>query len=162
MTISIIAAVANNNVIGKGKNLPWHLPADLKHFKKLTLGKPVIMGQTTFESLPGSLEQREVIVLSKDSDFTPSGVKVARSIKEALTLAGSASEVMIAGGASIYEQFLPMADRMYLTLVEAEPAGDVFFPEYDRGKWRQIKKESHPADDQNEYSYTFLVMERGG
>lgn len=160
MTISIIAAVAKNKVIGKGKNLPWHLPADLKHFKKLTLGKPVIMGQTTFESLPGKLKERKMIVLSNDESFNPAGVKVARSIDRALALAGDAREVMIAGGASVYKQFLPVADKMYLTIIDATPEGDVYFPEYDESKWREVKKESHPANDQNEYSYTFLVMER--
>lgn len=160
MTISIIAAVAKNNVIGKGKDLPWHLPADLKHFKKLTMGKPVVMGQTTFESLPAKLKGREMIVLSNDKSFNPAGIRVARSVKQALALAEGASEVMIAGGASIYKQFLPRADRMYLTIVEAEPEGDVYFPEYGKNEWQEVKKESHLVDDRNPYDYQFLVLKR--
>lgn len=160
MTISIIAAFGNNRVIGKNNKLPWNLPADLQHFKELTLGKPIIMGQRTFESIGKPLPGRINIVLSQDPNFNPPGCIVARSIQEALEAARPFEEVMICGGASVYKQFLPLADRMYLTLIDAEFEGDTFFPEFSWQDWQEKEKIENQPDKENPYKYTFITLER--
>lgn len=153
MLVSIIAAMGKNRVIGKNNALPWNLPEDLEHFKKLTLGKPVIMGQRTFESIGKPLAERKNIILTKDNNFQPLGCIAVRSIGDALTVADDAKEVMIAGGASVYSQFLPLADRMYLTLIKGEFEGDAFFPEFDWSDWREIERENHDK-------YSFITLEK--
>jgi dihydrofolate reductase len=159
MKVSIIAAIAKNNVIGKDNKLPWNLPADLKHFRELSLGKPVIMGQKTFESIGKPLPNRINIVLSLDNNFAPTGCFVVRSIKGALEKAGDAKEVIIMGGASIYEQFLPLADKMYLTLIDETFEGDAFFPEFDWADWQKIERVENQPDAKNPYKYTFIILE---
>ena len=158
--ISLIAAVAENRVIGQGNTLPWHLPADLQHFKQLTLDKPMIMGRRTWQSLPGLLAGRRHIVVSKNPGFAAQGCEIAHNLTDALRMAGSVPEVMIIGGATFYRQMLPFASRMYLTLVHAEVEGDVFFPRYDDADWIELSRESHTADEKNRYDYTFLTLER--
>jgi dihydrofolate reductase len=158
--ISIIVAMAENRVIGRDNELPWRLPADLKHFKTLTVGKPIIMGRKTWESLPGLLPDRPHIVLSRDKDYPADGCLVVRSVEEALAAAGNAPEVMVIGGAKLYEQCLPMAHFIYLTLVHTEVEGDSLFPDYDASCWEELERESHPADDRNLYSYTFITLRR--
>lgn len=141
--------------------MPWHLPADLKHFKELTLGKPVVMGRRTFESLPGgALEDRENIVLAKEEHYDPEGAEVAHSIDGALEKVDDDEEVMIAGGASVYKQFLERADRMYLTIIDENIEGDTYFPDWNPDNWKHLKIEPHRADKENPYSFVFLTLER--
>ena len=158
--ISIIAAIGRNNVIGLRNTLPWNLPADMEHFKQLTKGKPIIMGQKTFESIGKPLIGRTNIILTLDKNFTPSGCQIAYSIKEALEIVRNSKEVMICGGESIYRQFLPLADRIYLTLIEGDFEGDAFFPEFDRSSWKEVERVENKLDRENPYKYTFLTLEK--
>lgn len=160
MRISIIAALSKNRVIGKDNKLPWNLPGDLKRFKKLTLGKPVIMGQKTFESIGKALPGRINIVLTQDKSFRPENCVVAYSLREALKASRAAEEVMIIGGSSVFEQFLPLASRMYLTLIDEEFDGDVFFPEFNRSDWQETARSENRPDKENIYKYTFVTLEK--
>lgn len=159
-TISIIVAMANNRVIGINNKLPWNLPSDLEHFKQLTLGKPVIMGQRTFESIGKPLARRINIILTLDKDYQPKKCIVVHSIEEALEKAKNFKEVMICGGVSIYKQFLPLADKIYLTLIEGDFEGDAYFPEFDWNDWKEIEHINNEPDRENPYKYTFLTLER--
>ncbi len=158
--ISIIVAMAENRVIGSDNALPWHLPADLKHFKAMTVGKPIIMGRKTWESLPGKLPDRTHIIITANPDYAVAGCLVVHSLEAALEAAGDVSEVMIVGGAMLYQQALPLADRLYLTLVETQVEGDARFPEYDPAQWREIACQRHPSDEKNPYAYSFLTLSR--
>jgi dihydrofolate reductase len=162
MTISIIAAMAENGLIGNGNALPWHLPADMAHFKELTLGKPVLMGENTFLSIGRALKDRKNIVLSNKSDFSAENCLIAGSIEEAIDLADreGAEELMVIGGASVYRQFLPIANKMYLTIIEGDFNGDIFFPEYNRGEWEVVEAKKHGKDINNPYSLSFQVLLR--
>lgn len=160
MVISIIAALAKNRVIGKNNKLPWHLPADFQHFKKLTLGKPVVMGQKTFESIGKPLSGRTNIILSLDENFSPEGCVIVRSIEEALKAAGDSEEVMICGGASVYKQFLPLAHKMYLTLIDEDFEGDTYFPEFDWEDWQETDRAENQLDKESPYKYTFVTLRR--
>lgn len=152
--------MANNRVIGISNKLPWNLPADMGHFKKLTKGKPVIMGQKTFESIGKPLPGRTNIVLTFDKNFNPPGCFIVHSIEEALSAAKNFPEVMICGGASIYRQFLPLADKMYLTLIESDFRGDTYFPEFDHSDWRETERVRNEPDKKNPYKYNFVILER--
>ena len=161
MTVSIIVAVSDNGVIGRDGGLPWHLPADLKRFKRLTSGHHMIMGRRTWDSigrrpLPG----RPTIVVSRDPGFVAEGAQVARSLSQALELAAGADEVFIAGGEAIYRAALPVADRIYLTRVHACFDGDTHFPAFDANDWQVVVEERHEPDEKNPYAHTFLVYER--
>jgi dihydrofolate reductase len=159
--ISLIAAMADNGVIGIENRLPWKLPADMKWFRQHTLGKPVVMGRKTFESFGGrTLPERPNIIVTSDRRYQVPGAIVVHSIDEALAAAGEVAEVMIIGGASFYEQMLPRADRFYLTLVHAEVAGDAWFPEFDRSEWQEVERHDFDADEKNAYPYSFTVLER--
>lgn len=158
--IALIAAVADNQVIGSGNRLPWHLPADLRHFKAVTLDKPIVMGRRTWESLPGPLPRRTHIVVTRDPHYRAEGCILAGSPEEALQAAGAVPEVMIVGGADLYRQFLPLAQRMYLTLVHARFQGDAFFPPWDPREWSQTAREDHRADARNACAYSFLTLDR--
>lgn len=169
MQIALIVAMARNRVIGKDNAMPWHLPEDLKYFKRCTLGKPVIMGRNTFESIGRPLPQRSNIIVSRSPGYRVEGASVVASIDAALALAAEQlravdsdkdSDVMIIGGAQIYAQTLPSAQRLYLTEVQAEPEGDAFFPEFERQAWREVAREDHAACDKNPYPYSFVVLER--
>lgn len=160
MIISIIAAISNNYVIGKDNQIPWHLPADFAYFKKNTLGKPIIMGAKTFESIGKALPGRKNIILHRDKNYKAEGCIVVDSIEAALEAARDAQEVMICGGASVYQQFLPMAQRLYLTYIDHDFAGDTFFPEFEKKEWREISREKHEPDQKNPYAYAFVVLER--
>jgi dihydrofolate reductase len=143
--ISIIAAMSINRVIGDNNAMPWHIPEELKHFKSLTMGKPMIMGRKTFDSigrrlLPG----RRTIILTRDQDLIPAGFDVAHSVNEALQIAAAASEVMVVGGAGVYAQFLPLAQRMYLSYIPQEMPGDAYFPEFDLKQWHKISEQQYP------------------
>lgn len=143
--VFLVVAVAANGVIGRGGTLPWHLPADLRHFKALTTGKPMIMGRKTFESLPGLLPGRRHIVLTRDTGWAEEGAEVAHSPEEAIALA-NAPHIAVIGGAEIYRQFLPLADRIEWTEVAAEPQGDTSFPAFDRSEWAEAARQEHPAE----------------
>ncbi len=158
--ISIIAAVADNRVIGRANRLPWRLPADLRHFKALTMGKPMVMGRRTWESLPGLLPGRPHIVVTRNPGYRAEGGQVVHSLREALQVAGEVPEVMIVGGAELYREALTLADRLYLTRVHATPQGDTLFPDYPAAEWREVAREVRPADDGNPLSCTFLTLDR--
>lgn len=156
--VFLVVAVAANGVIGKDGALPWHLPADLRHFKALTMGKPMIMGRKTFESLPGLLPGRRHIVLTRNADWAEEGAEVARSPEEAIALA-NAPHIAVIGGAEIYRQFLPYADRIEWTAVAVEPVGDTRFPDYDRSEWAEVAREAHPADGRLP-GFAFVTLQR--
>ena len=160
MKVSIIVAMDKNRVIGKGNDLPWRLSADLKHFKAITMSKPLIMGRKTHESIGRPLPGRENIVLTHAKEFEAEGCTVVHSLEEAFRAAGDVDEVMIMGGSGIYDQSLARAGRLYLTEVHADVSGDVYFPEVDKGNWLEIEREDHPADEKNDFGYSFVVMER--
>lgn len=161
MIISIIAAVADDWVIGDKNDLPWHLPADFRYFKKQTSGKPIIMGQRTFESIGARpLSGRKNIILSQDKNYRSEGCFVAHNLEGALSLAKPAQEAMICGGASVYKQFLPLADRLYLTIIHYHFSGDTIFPAVDFNDWQEISRADCPADKENPFSYSFIVWER--
>lgn len=161
--ISLIAALAENRVIGRQGNLPWHLPADLRRFKALTMGHTLVMGRRTFESIGRALPGRRSLVLSRDPDYRPAAeVEVVGSLEEALDRARAAGEdeVFIIGGAEVYRAALPLAHRLYLTLVHAEVEGDVRFPEVDLGEWRLLEERHRPPADDNPLPHTFRVYAR--
>lgn len=161
MIVSLIWAMAKNRVIGIENRLPWKLPADMKWFRQHTLGKPIIMGRNTFESFGGkSLPDRINIVITQDRSYQTKHAMVAHSIDEALTMCDDAEEAMIIGGMSLYEQTLPIADRLYRTVVDAEPEGDAWFPDIDLKQWSETEKHSHEADDKNTYNCEFSILER--
>lgn len=164
MRVTLIAAMDEHGLIGQGDRLPWHLPADLRHFKAHTLGKPVIMGRKTYEGLGRPLPGRSLIVLTRDLDYRPAGVRVTHSLQEALEaaaeVAGAQGEAMVAGGANVYFQFLPRAERMLLTVVHGTFQGDAWFPAYDRRDWGIVFEERHPADERNPLPYSFLTLQR--
>ena len=165
MKISAIVAVGNNNVIGKDNDLPWYLPADLKYFKKTTLGKHLIMGRKCYESIGRPLPKRTNIVVTRNLFFTGTGLLVAHSIDEALQLAADdgAKEVMILGGGEIYAQSMDRWDRLYLTEVDVDvPDGDTFFPALHAAEWELCSETAHAPDDKNPYAYRFLVYDRIG
>ena len=159
MIISLIAAMDENRLIGVQNGLPWHLPADFKHFKAVTMGKPVIMGRKTFESIGRPLPGRTNVVISRNG-FIAEGVVCVDNIDAALEQVKDAEEVMIIGGASFYEQMLPKAERMYLTHVKATCEGDAWFPEFDPAEWEVIKSERFNADEKNNYSFEIIEYQR--
>lgn len=160
MIISIIAAVADNMVIGNKNSLPWNLPADMEYFKKATLGKTIIMGAKTFESIGKALPNRKNIILSYDKSYKAEGCIIVTSIEQALKEVEEDEEVMIAGGASVYKQFLPLAKRLYLTFIHHDFEGDAYFPEFDINQWKEIKRIDNQPDEKNLYSYSFVIFER--
>ena len=160
--LTLIAALAHNRVIGRDNRLPWRLPADLRFFKQMTLGKPLLMGRRTWESIGRPLPGRRMIVLSRDPDYSAPGCVVAPSLDAALREADAVSEIMVIGGALLYAQTLPLADRLYLTQVDAEIAGDAWFPQWESQDWRLDWEENHPADAQHAWPYRFQRWERVG
>lgn len=162
MKISAIVAISKNRVIGNENDIPWYLPADLKYFKKTTLNHHIIMGRNTFQSIGKPLPKRTNIVLTRNAYFLASGCLVAHSLKQALELAfdNEEKEVFIIGGGQIYELALPYVDKVYLTEVDVEVAGDVLFPFLPDSIWKETSSEAHQPDEKNEYAYTFKVYER--
>ena len=158
MKLSIIVALADDGIIGRDNALPWHLPADLKRFKRLTMGHHLIMGRKTFESVGRPLPGRTMLVLSRSRPELPAGVVRVSSLEEALETARSAGaeEAFVAGGAEIYRLALPRADGLYVTRVHAEVAGDTRFPEMDEKAWRLVAREAHLPDEEHAHAYTFL------
>ena len=165
--LSMMVAKATNNVIGRDNKLPWYLPNDLKYFKQVTFGKPVIMGRKTWESLKGPLPGRTNIVITRQADYVAEGAKVVATLDEAVEMAENVAfidgqeETVIMGGAEIYRLALPKAERLYLTEVHADVDGDTFFPEYDVSQWKEIGREDFAAEGPNPYDYSFVVYERG-
>jgi dihydrofolate reductase len=159
--IAFVVAYDRNRVIGKGGTLPWRLPDDMKHVRALTVGKPLIMGRRTYESIGKPLPERTSIVLTRDPSFKAEGVLVAHTPKEALALAGDAPETIVFGGADVFRQFMPMVDRVYLTEVEADVTdGDAFFPSFDPIDFTVVENVPHAADDRHPYAFRFLTLER--
>jgi dihydrofolate reductase len=158
--ISIIVAAAQNGVIGSDNQLPWRLPDDLRHFKALSLGKPVVMGRKTFESIGRPLPGRANIVVSRRRDLQIDGVTVVASIDAALAAAGPVPEVVVIGGAEIFRQVLPQTHTIHLTRVHAQVPGDVIFPPLDPAAWREVATEHHPADARHPYAFSFVTMQR--
>jgi dihydrofolate reductase len=160
--ISFVVAMARNRVIGRDNGLPWRLPADLRHFKTITLGKPVVMGRKTFDSIGRPLPGRTNIVVTRDPAYTAEGCVVVHSIEAALAAAGDVEEVMVIGGADFYRQLLPRAGRIYLTLIDADVEGDTWFPELDETRWRERTREDHAPDEENPHGYSFILLESVG
>jgi dihydrofolate reductase len=163
--IALIWAMARNRVIGRHNALPWRLPVDMQHFRDLTTGHPVLMGRKTFESLGRPLPNRTNIVISSDRGYAPPGCLVAHTLDEALTLAvphvpPNDPEIFVIGGAQLYAQMLPHADRLYVTLVEADLEGDAWFPEFDLQAWYEAQRDARPGDAKNLYPCVFLTLER--
>ncbi|PLR98897.1 dihydrofolate reductase [Bacillus sp. T33-2] len=159
--ISFIVAMDKNLVIGKENQLPWHLPADLKFFKQVTMGHPIVMGRKTHESIGRPLPGRENIVITRDKDYVAEGCTVIHSVEEITRLDEKKDdEIFVIGGAEIFKLTLPVADRMYITLIEAEFEGDTYFPEINKNEWKLVTKEKGPKDDKNPYDYYFCIYER--
>lgn len=159
MLITIVAAMSRNRVIGIENRLPWRLPMDLRRFKDLTIGKPVIMGRKTFESIGKPLPGRRNIILTHNLHFVASGCLVAHSFEEALRLAAPAEEVAIIGGAAVYQEALPLCQRIYLTIIDADFRGDAFFPKRKTSEWKERRREIFEADEVNAYRHSFLILE---
>lgn len=162
MKLSLIAAVANNNVIGRENKLLWRMPADLKHFRKLTMGHTMIMGRKTFESIGKVLDGRKTIVVTKQENYDAKGADVVHSIKQAIQCAKAEKDVFVVGGAEIYEQCIDLylARRMYITRIYANFEGDAFFPDIDEEKWQLEEIEEFEADEKNKYPYAFLCYKK--
>lgn len=160
MHITIVVATDRHGLIGAGGGLPWHLPADLRRFRALTMGHPVVMGRRTWESIGRPLPGRHNIVVTTTRGYVAAGATVVSCLDGALAAAGDADTIMIIGGARLYAQALPRADRIHLTEVQATLAGDTWLPAFDRGAWREVAREAHPADARNPLPYCFITFER--
>jgi len=160
--ISMIAALAKNRAIGKLNALPWDLSADLKYFHDKTIGKTVVMGLNTFKSVGEKpLPNRKNVVLTDDKNYQAvKGVVLAHSVDEVMELTKNDGEVMVSGGAAVYQQFLPLAQRLYLTFIDQDFEGDTFFPEFNMADWKEVSREDHEPDEKNKYKYSFVVLER--
>jgi dihydrofolate reductase len=161
MRNSLIVALSQNRVIGRAGQLPWHLNADLRRFKQLTMGHTIVMGRKTFESIGRPLPGRTSIVVTRQRGYQPDGVRVAASIEDAQRLAAGDIEVFFIGGGEIYRQVLPRIERIYLTQVHAEIDGDTHFPELSPVQWRLVEQTDHEADEKNDFPFSFLIYERG-
>lgn len=160
MQISLIAAIGKNLALGKNNQLLWHLPNDFKHFKSVTLDKPVIMGRKTFQSIGKALPKRKNIILTTSKTFETDNCYIAHSIDEALALCEDAKEVMIIGGGEIYRQFWHRADYLYLTIVDGDFTADTFFPDWQTDKWKVVRDELHSKDDNHIYSFVIKELRR--
>ncbi|OHA04290.1 MAG: hypothetical protein A2934_02060 [Candidatus Sungbacteria bacterium RIFCSPLOWO2_01_FULL_47_10] len=166
MNISLIVALDINRLIGVKNGIPWHLPADLWHFKSLTVGKPIIMGSTTHETIGKPLPERVNIVITRKKDYLAEGCVIVSSVEGAIAAAENAlkemsgNEIMIIGGGEVYRQFLHRANRMYLTRIDYEFHGDTYFPEWSPDEWQEVSREEHEPDEKNLYRYAFVVLER--
>lgn len=159
--ISYVVAVSRNGVIGREGGLPWHISSDLKRFKEITMGKPVVMGRKTWESLPRKpLPGRRNIVITRQPGFAPEGAEVAATPEDALRLAGDVPEVAVIGGGEIYRLFWPLVDRLYLTEVDLEVAGDTHFPAVSPAEWREVGREVHPRGERDSASFTLRILDR--
>ena len=166
MRLAVIVAAARNGTIGRNNALPWHLPEDLRYFKRVTMGKPIVMGRKTFESIGRPLPGRTNIVISRRPDYAPEGVRVVDSLDAALALAeeiaviDGSDELLVIGGAEIYRAAIPRASRLYLTEVHADVEGDACLPAIEWARWREVSRERFSASGDNPYDYSFVVFER--
>ena len=158
--VTLIVAVADTGVIGRDNTLPWHLPDDLKRFKRLTMGKPIVMGRKTYESIGKPLPGRRNIVLTRDANYRRDGVTVVHDVDAAMRAAGEAPEIMIIGGADLFRLFRPRAGRIHLTRVHGDISGDVLWPELDRSEWSVVEREPHAADERHAWQMTFELWEK--
>ncbi len=164
MIISLIAAMDRRRGIGVGNQLPWRLSADLKRFRELTMGHHIVVGRKTFESIGKPLPGRQMIIITRDREFQAEGCFIRHTVEEAISSAKQhgENEVFICGGAEIYNQTIALADRLYLTLVDAEVAADTFFPEFDESEWTEQEPVFHPTDEKNQFPFTFKLLVRKG
>lgn len=163
MKLSMIAAMANNRVIGKDNKMPWHLPADLQWFKKTTMNSPILMGRKTYDSIGRPLPGRHNIIISRNNELLIDGCSVVNDLEEAIQVASEDKhhdEIFITGGAHLYDAFLERADRLYLTLIDTDIEGDTFFPDYTRFNWKEAERLDNAADDKNPYPYSFITLDR--
>jgi dihydrofolate reductase len=164
--VALVVAKAENGAIGRGGELPWHLRSDMRYFREITMGKPVVMGRRTFKSLPRVLDGRLNIVLSRDRGFVAPDAVMAHSLKEGLDAARASAartgafEIMIIGGEELFREVLPQAHRIYLTEVHASPKADTFFPALDPNEWREVSREAHPAGPKDDHDFSFVVLDR--
>ncbi len=159
-TISMIAAMAKNRVIGKDNQMPWHMPADLAHFKKVTMDKPVVMGRKTYESIGRLLPGRQNVIVTRDASYQVDGALMCSSLEDALAKLSSAEDIMIIGGGNIYQQMLPKADKLHLTFIDLETDGDAHFPEWNENEWFEVARETHKADAKNAHDCDFVTLAR--
>jgi len=157
--ISIIAAMTKHRVIGNKGKLPWHLPAELAYFKKMTLGKPVLMGRRTYESIGHPLPHRRTLVLTQQKLLIP-GCEVYASLAEVWSSVSEPEELMVIGGAILFQQTLPLAQRLYLTIIDCDLPGDAYFPDWNPAEWREVHSQFHPADSNNRYAFRTILLER--
>jgi len=160
MKLAIIVATDKQGLIGRDNDLPWKISADLQYFRRVTMGKPLVMGRNTHESIGRPLPGRKNIIVTSDKTYYVEGCTVVNSLDGAIEACGEAEEVMVMGGASLYKQLLPQAERLYLTQVNAELEGDTWFPDWDKNQWQEISREDHLADEKNQYPYSFVVYDR--
>jgi dihydrofolate reductase len=160
--ISMVVAATENDVIGRDNGMPWHLPDDLKYFRARTMGKPMLMGRKTFESIGKPLPGRTSLVMTRDPAWQAPGVIVVRSLDEALARAGNAPELCAIGGAEVFRLVWPLAQRLFLTRIHATLPGDTFFPKPDPREWREIERVEHPADERHAYPMSFITLDRVG
>jgi dihydrofolate reductase len=164
--IALVVAMGDNRAIGKGGNLPWRLSSDMRYFREITMGKPIVMGRLTYMSLPRMLDGRLNIVLTRNAAFEAPGAVMAYNLEEALDVARreakrtGAGEIMVIGGADLFRATLPQADRIYLTEVKATPDADTWFPELDRREWREVSRETHAPGPKDDHAFSFVVLER--
>jgi dihydrofolate reductase len=160
--VSLIVAMARNRVIGVNNTLPWHLPADLKHFKALTMGHHIVMGRKTYESIGKPLPGRTSVVVTRNAGYAPPGVITANSLEGAISACGDENEIFVIGGAELYRQAIALADRVYLTEIDAQIPGDAYLTELDSKQWRETGREGHMPDEKNAYPYQFVTYDRSG
>jgi len=158
--VSLIVAMAKNRVIGVNNTLPWHLPADLKHFKSLTMGHHIVMGRKTYESIGKPLPGRTSVVVTRNADYSVPDVIVVSSLEAAISACGDDEEIFVIGGAELYRQAIDLADRIYLTEIDADISGDAHFTELDRKLWQETGRDSHAPDEKNRHPYHFVVYDR--
>ncbi len=157
--ITLVAAMARNRAIGLDGRMPWHLPGELQHFKSVTMGKPIVMGRKTWESIGRPLPGRQNIVISRNQNYFAEGAECCTSLQRALEIADG-DEVMVIGGGELYRQALPLADRMILTVVDCEPAADTFFPQWTTAEWQEVSRQAKPADEHNAHACEVLELRR--
>ena len=158
--LSLIVAMAKNRVIGADNTIPWHLPNELKLFKSLTMGNPIVMGRKTYESIGRLLPGRTTVIVTRQKDYAIEGAIVAHSISEAIAACKGADEIFVIGGADLFRETLPLADRLYLTTVDAEPEGDTFMPDFDAGEWHETSAQAFDKDEKHAYAYQLRVYDR--
>src|SRR5687768_15459914 len=158
MRLSLIVAMARNRVIGADGKIPWHLPNELKLFKSLTMGHHIVMGRKTYESIGRLLPGRTTVIVTKQRDYAVPGAIVAHSVKEALAACANDDECFVIGGAELFRETLPIADRLYLTVVDAEPAGDTFMPDFELSAWKETSSQTFAADEKHAHPYRFTIL----